>query len=54
MRITMSRPVPIVPLALAVGLLTLSGFAAGVAQTASNAASGGRLAATSSAVLSLS
>jgi len=43
MRITMSRPVPLVPLALAVGLLTLSGFAAGVAQTASNAASAHRL-----------
>ena len=39
----MSRPVPLVPLALAVGLLTLSGFAAGVAQTASNAASAHRL-----------
>jgi protein involved in polysaccharide export with SLBB domain len=39
MRITMSRPVPLVPLALAVGLFTLSGFASGVAQTASHAAS---------------
>ncbi len=39
----MSRPVPLVPLALAVGLLALSSFASGVAQTASNAASAHRL-----------
>src|SRR2546425_689072 len=39
MRITMHRPVPLVPLAFAVGLLALSSFASGVAQTAANAAS---------------
>ena len=35
----MSRPIPLVPLALAVGLLALSSVPSGVAQTASNAAS---------------
>src|SRR5256712_1470048 len=39
MRITMHRPIPLVPLALAVGVLALSSFASGVAQTAANAAS---------------
>jgi protein involved in polysaccharide export with SLBB domain len=39
----MSRPLPLVPLVLALGLLAPSGFASGVAQTASSGASAHRL-----------